>query len=125
MSYCNEAAEHLIRAFGGPEKTRETVGGTKWWQARGLPGVDCQWIAERKDWKEAKRRHKEYERRQSMHAPATDAEPSAEHLYSPEMDQMRCLLFAHGGAAVRNDVFFALMASKVATTLGASIRSGE
>ena len=38
MSCCDSAATYLIDALGGEEKTREVVGGTKWWQVRGLQG---------------------------------------------------------------------------------------
>ena len=38
MSCCDEAAKHLIKALGGEEMTKKTVGGTKWWQVRGFNG---------------------------------------------------------------------------------------
>lgn len=37
-SCCDEAAKHLIKAFGGEEFMKRTVGGTKWWQVRGVSG---------------------------------------------------------------------------------------
>ncbi|KAF9534722.1 hypothetical protein CPB83DRAFT_211167 [Crepidotus variabilis] len=45
---CNEAADHLIEWFG-PEELRKVVGGERWWQIRGLDGVDGEWIAEDED----------------------------------------------------------------------------
>lgn len=38
MSCCDEAATYLIEAFGGEEVMKQTVGGTKWWQVRGIKG---------------------------------------------------------------------------------------
>lgn len=38
LSTCNAAATNLIKAFGGEEMTKQVVGGTKWWQVRGIHG---------------------------------------------------------------------------------------
>jgi hypothetical protein len=38
ISVCDVAATHLIKAFGGEEVTQRVVGGTKWWQVRGIHG---------------------------------------------------------------------------------------
>lgn len=38
MSCCDEAAKYLIKALGGEEFTKRVVGGTKWWQVRGVKG---------------------------------------------------------------------------------------
>ena len=38
MSKCDEAAGYLIKALGGEEMTKRVVGGTKWWQVRGIKG---------------------------------------------------------------------------------------
>ena len=43
---CNAAADHLINWFG-PDDLKYVVGGHKWWQVRGLDGVDAEWITER------------------------------------------------------------------------------
>jgi len=94
MSCCNEAAQLLIKTLGGEEMCRRLVGGTKWWQVRGVQGVHGQWIAARKDWEESKRKRKEYEAKHKSRPPE---EANVSHEYQPEMDQMRCLLFAHGG----------------------------
>ncbi|KAF8161335.1 hypothetical protein B0H34DRAFT_796140 [Crassisporium funariophilum] len=64
MSTCEEAASFLIKALGGEEIARRLVGGVKWWQVRGVNGVDAQWITAKKDWQEAKRRHKQREQKQ-------------------------------------------------------------
>ncbi|KAH7097493.1 alpha/beta-hydrolase [Auriculariales sp. MPI-PUGE-AT-0066] len=94
MTTCDEAAKILINVLGGPEVCKQLVGGTKWWQVRGVEGVHGQWIAARKDWQEAKRKRKEYE---SKHKSKPPEEADIVHEYQPEMDQMRCMLFAHGG----------------------------
>lgn len=43
---CNAAADLLIDWFG-PDDLKYVVGGHKWWQVRGLDGVDAEWITER------------------------------------------------------------------------------
>ena len=81
MSCCDQAAEYLIDALGGESVTKRVVGGTKWWQIRGVNGcgvvsncsrkilihryssVDGEWIVAKKDWEEAKKRAKSKERR--------------------------------------------------------------
>ena len=46
LSSCNDAADALIEWFG-PEELKYVVGGERWWQVRGLDGIDAEWIAER------------------------------------------------------------------------------
>ncbi len=45
LKTCNEAADHLIEWFG-PDELEKVVGGERWWQVRGLDGIDAEWIAE-------------------------------------------------------------------------------
>ncbi|OSC99852.1 alpha/beta-hydrolase [Trametes coccinea BRFM310] len=105
MSCCDEAATHLIKALGGEEVTKRVVGGTKWWQVRGVKGVDAEWIVAKKDWQEAKRRQKARQASTSSPAPdaggpSLDAGNTSQEMpatYQPEMDEMRCILYAHGG----------------------------
>ncbi|KAJ7099552.1 hypothetical protein B0H15DRAFT_820712 [Mycena belliarum] len=96
VSCCDDAAQYLITALGGADATQKLVGGCKWWQVRGIPGVDAQWITAKKDWQEAKRRYKMYHNSRSMNEapvdPDADSAPYEEH-----MDEMRCILYAHGG----------------------------
>ncbi|KAF8267914.1 hypothetical protein EI94DRAFT_1728993 [Lactarius quietus] len=110
---CDEAAVYLIKAFGGEDVMKRVVGGTKWWQVRGIRGLDAEWISAKKDWQNAQRLAKE--RRASL-ATSQEAEPPAPRdpilthvasnnketssdsaAYQPEMDEMRCILYAHGG----------------------------
>ncbi|KAH9167117.1 alpha/beta-hydrolase [Lactarius sanguifluus] len=129
MSCCDEAAVHLIGAFGGEHKMKKVVGGIKWWQVRGIRGLDAEWVSTKKDWKSAQRRAKERRgstavpqehsaERPERHRPSAVPEPplspvgEAGHqsgssknnetprdsaTYQPEMDEMRCILFSHGG----------------------------
>ncbi|KII94934.1 hypothetical protein PLICRDRAFT_33764 [Plicaturopsis crispa FD-325 SS-3] len=46
LASCNKAADVLIDWFG-PVDIKRVVGGEKWWQVRGLAGVDGEWIAEK------------------------------------------------------------------------------
>ncbi|KAI0321985.1 hypothetical protein OF83DRAFT_1168008 [Amylostereum chailletii] len=43
---CNCAADLLIGWFG-PEELTKIVGGARWWQVRGLDGIDAEWITEK------------------------------------------------------------------------------
>lgn len=57
----------------------------------------------KKDWQEAQKRSKAQQKEQgshSRHPPADDAhgdDKPAVYAYDPEMDKMRCILYAHGG----------------------------
>ena len=53
--------------------------------------IDGEWIVAKKDWQEVKRKQKS--RAMSM----DDAPQGPASEYKPEMDQMRCILYAHGG----------------------------
>lgn len=127
MPCCDEAAVHLIKALGGEDVAKRVVGGTKWWQVRGVKGsvhmgylekhhllfisVDAQWIAVKKDYQQAKRRRKQQEQQQgrpnepSKSSASADVLPEdaeieeteVEPVYRAEMDDMRCILYAHGG----------------------------
>ncbi|KAI0082430.1 alpha/beta-hydrolase [Panus rudis PR-1116 ss-1] len=46
LSSCNRAADVLIDWFG-PDELKQVVGGERWWQIRGLDGIDAEWITER------------------------------------------------------------------------------
>ncbi|KAJ3739568.1 hypothetical protein DFH05DRAFT_1513838 [Lentinula detonsa] len=46
LSVCNDAADVLIDWFG-PKELKHVVGGERWWQVRGLDGIDCEWITEK------------------------------------------------------------------------------
>lgn len=52
LSSCNQAADALIDWFGTEELTR-VVGGERWWQVRGLDGVESEWVTETSTLEEA------------------------------------------------------------------------
>ncbi|KAF9646179.1 alpha/beta-hydrolase [Thelephora ganbajun] len=106
MSCCDQAAEYLIDALGGESAVKRIVGGTKWWQIRGINGVDGEWIVARKDWQEAKKRAKSMERREkergtsAQRSTTPDSAPmedTSDPGYTPDMDEQRCILYLHGG----------------------------
>ncbi|KAJ1305863.1 hypothetical protein OPQ81_010586 [Rhizoctonia solani] len=66
LSCCDEAAPLLLQALGGPD----AVGGSKWWQVRGVKGVDAQWVAVKRDWRDAERRRKQRQEPMSPTAPS-------------------------------------------------------
>ncbi|KAI0089132.1 alpha/beta-hydrolase [Irpex rosettiformis] len=43
---CNKAADLLIEWFG-PKDLKHVVGGEKWWQVRGMDGIDAEWVTEK------------------------------------------------------------------------------
>jgi acetyl esterase/lipase len=92
-SCCDDAAVILIKVLGGRESTKRIVGGTRWWQVRGIDGVDAQWLAAKKDLREARKR---YEKAKSTPVPGSEAveEPAC---YEKDMDAMPCILYLHGG----------------------------
>ena len=111
ISSCNDAATYLIQALGGPEQANDFVGGTRWWQVRGLQGIDANWVAAKKDI-EALRKL----RRQGSPFASGDSEKIArgagssqkgkenensdgteERPYATEMDSMPCMYYLHGG----------------------------
>jgi pyruvate/2-oxoglutarate dehydrogenase complex dihydrolipoamide acyltransferase (E2) component len=57
LSSCDQAAKVLIDYFG-PDDLKNVVGGEKWWQVRGLSGVEAEWIAQTSDWKSATKAEK-------------------------------------------------------------------
>ena len=60
MASCNQAAAMLIEYFGEKD-LKELVGGSRWWQVRGLKGVQGEWIAMKQDWKRAEKVEKKEE----------------------------------------------------------------
>lgn len=66
------------------------------------PSVDAQWITAKKDWQEAKRRHKMHEKARASDAMPSGNEKSTDNgvdsgKYEKDMDEMRCILYSHGG----------------------------
>jgi hypothetical protein len=71
--------------------------------------VDGEWIVAKKDWQEAKKRHKVHEKhrsglgqndqrnRSATTPPPTGSEENTVPSYEPDMDEMRCFLYTHGG----------------------------
>ncbi|KAG0708609.1 hypothetical protein DFH29DRAFT_1041315 [Suillus ampliporus] len=109
VSCCDEAAGYVIQALGGEEFCKRLVGGTKWWQVRGVKGIDAEWITTRKDYQAAKKRRKA-QHKESLNAeisasgsdtPTSSGLPTSNsyesNTYKEEMDEMRCILYAHGG----------------------------
>lgn len=120
MSCCDEAATLLIQALGGEEHAFLLVGGTKWWQVRGITGyvrldiLSCnlrfhriagEWVTAKKDWEEAKKRRKAFQKKKTGDnsssqgvadsMPSSISEPSS--IYDDDADDLRCILYAHGG----------------------------
>ncbi|KAG8901770.1 hypothetical protein FRB99_005108 [Tulasnella sp. 403] len=80
----------------------KTVGGTRWWQVRGLEGIPGEWIAVRKDIDAQRERRKaSLERAKSQKNPNEDHNRESNapepHEYSKEMEGTPCMLYIHGG----------------------------
>ncbi|KAF9243236.1 Alpha/Beta hydrolase protein [Melanogaster broomeanus] len=107
MSCCDEAASLIIQALGGEEHATRLVGGTKWWQLRDITGIAGEWMMKRKDWQEAKKRRKAFEKKNSGSTPSPPLQESTEGLppsgseptnsYDEDMDELPCILYTHGG----------------------------
>ncbi|KAG2116013.1 alpha beta-hydrolase [Suillus discolor] len=81
----NTAADLLIQWFG-PEDLKRVVGGERWWQVRGLDGIDAEWIAE-----------KSHLRPESDHIDAGRKYSEEERLLM-SMEQLETtMLYIHGG----------------------------
>lgn len=48
---CNKAADLLLDWFD-PDELKKIVGGERWWQVRGLDGLEAEWVTEKKFLKE-------------------------------------------------------------------------
>ena len=69
--------------------------------------VDAEWIVAKKDWEEAKKRQKSQDKqrtaslgkngRKSASAPTVTTPEEEEGSYDADMDEMRCILYTHGG----------------------------
>ena len=61
--------------------------------------VDAQWIVAKKDYQQAKKQQKTNEKYSAEinEKNRTDDTQDAEPIYRPEMDEMRCILYFHGG----------------------------
>lgn len=46
LASCNQAADILVEWFG-PSELRSVVGGERWWQVRGLDGIEGEWITQK------------------------------------------------------------------------------
>ncbi|KAG8955582.1 hypothetical protein FRC04_007573 [Tulasnella sp. 424] len=107
LSSCDKAADKLIEALGGKEMAKQTVGGTRWWQVRGLDGIPGEWIVVRKDIAAQRKRHKtEKDQNSYFHrakstgffgANEQDEKQQEPHEYTPEMEGTPCMLYVHGG----------------------------
>jgi hypothetical protein len=98
VSSCSLAAEHLIIALGGEEQASRVAGGTRWWQVRGLNGVDASWIVTKKDLESAKKERLRRETAVSANPTPPGNDKGGE--YSSDLDSMRCLYHLHGGFVV-------------------------
>ncbi|KAF7355479.1 putative lipase esterase from carbohydrate esterase family ce10 [Mycena sanguinolenta] len=82
---CNEAADILIDWFG-PDELKAVVGGERWWQVRGLDGIDGEWITQ-----------KDYLTDEKVHGPPGRklSDDDETILRMEKLD--RVMLYVHGG----------------------------
>lgn len=82
----------------------KTVGGTRWWQVRGLDGIPGEWIAVRKDIDAQRRRQQNGSLRRSKsqghglnheHKDSENDKEQEPHEYSKEMEGTPCMLYIH------------------------------
>jgi hypothetical protein len=102
LASCSDAAGYLIEALGGEEEAARFVGGTRWWQVRGLEGIDANWIAEKRDIDAMKKARGRSSGGASGHRGDLPHDPKRkENAGKPskpfEMDDMLCMYYLHGG----------------------------
>lgn len=88
---------------------KQTVGGTRWWQVRGLDGIPGEWIVVRKDIAAQRKRHKaEKDPSSYLHraksttlfgANEPDEKQQEPHEYTAEMEGTPCMLYVHVSVA--------------------------
>ncbi|KAI5124948.1 hypothetical protein M0805_007375 [Coniferiporia weirii] len=89
---CNKAADLLLEWFD-PDELIQIVGGERWWQVRGLDGVEGEWVTERKFLKESGMAEKMRKQRKERGRNMTDIEMDV-----LKMDTLdRVMLYVHGG----------------------------
>lgn len=69
-----------------------------------MNSVDAQWIVARKDYHQAKKRWKQFEQAEKERKQSLAESEEAEPVYRPEMDEMRCILYFHGGEFLFRDM---------------------
>lgn len=63
--------------------------------AKYLFSIEAEWIATRKDWQEAERKYKARDASKgTAENQSTDSAPAE---YEEDLDEMRCILYTHGG----------------------------
>ncbi|KAJ6539532.1 Alpha/Beta hydrolase protein [Mycena capillaripes] len=86
LESCNKAADILIDWFG-PDELKAVVGGERWWQVRGLDGVEGEWITQKDYLSDT----------QVPHAPP-GRKLSADDQTVLRMEKLeRVMLYVHGG----------------------------
>jgi hypothetical protein len=120
LSCCDAAASHLIDAFGGGDAMKRTVGGTKWWQVRGVQGcvshyhshwqahihmyarrVEAEWVTAKKNHKDSLGRGTDAAETKQSNSRVASSDELRENegrgVDGPEMDDTPCMLYIHGG----------------------------
>ena len=71
---CNKAADLLTEWFSDPNELSKVVGGGKWWQVRGLDGVEGEWVTEKSFIRENDITQKAKVKREELGRPLSDDE---------------------------------------------------
>ena len=91
-------------ASAGRQRVSVGVGHTPACRSDAWGSVDAEWIVAKKDYQEAKKKQKAREMSMSTSsAGPQDSENASQEMppsYQPEMDEMRCVLYAHGGTCL-------------------------
>lgn len=78
---------------------KRVVGGERWWQVRGLDGVEAEWVAMKSDWEQIskaerkkekkKQRHREHAaKRNARHGKHPAEDPLANEEYTEDIDNL-------------------------------------
>jgi hypothetical protein len=122
LSSCNDAADVLIkllRQTSTPSGSRyssdeaeaefkRVVGGERWWQVRGLDGIESEWIAMNSDWENISKAEKRKEKKKQRHREHTAKrnlkrgkhpreDPLANEEYTEDIDNLTRVMVSSQG----------------------------
>ncbi|THH11723.1 hypothetical protein EW145_g464 [Phellinidium pouzarii] len=92
LTTCNKAADWLLEWFE-PDELKQMVGGERWWQVRGLDGVEGEWVTERKFLGDKSISEKAKKKSEELDQKLTEAQTDI-----LKMDTLdRVMIYVHGG----------------------------
>ncbi|EJD01135.1 lipase/esterase [Fomitiporia mediterranea MF3/22] len=91
---CNKAADMLVEWFFDLDELRRIVGGEKWWQVRGLDGVEGEWVTEKRFLNDTNTMERVKKKEEELGRSLNDDEVDIMRMDCLE----RVMFYIHGGA---------------------------